>query len=99
MSTKHTPFTSEPSKPHSSANKPETHVDFQHFGADGKQDKELTSQYTHITDPTSVEYAERTQQLREEMKDSTNTEDNDDSDDSGGSDDAGDSGDGGEGGE
>lgn len=63
---KHTPFTSEPSKPHSSKAEPETHVDMYHYGEGGKEDEDLTVR--HITGEDTVKYGERTQELRDQQK-------------------------------
>lgn len=55
---KHTPFTSEMSKPHTSDAHPEVHVDCIAFGADGKQDPRLC--VDGITDKGSISLGQET---------------------------------------
>lgn len=55
---KHTPFTSEMSKPHTSDAHPEVHVDCIHYGADGKQDSRLC--VDGITDKGSISLGQDT---------------------------------------
>lgn len=95
---KHTPFTSEPSKPHESKAEPDTHVEIYHYGEDGKEDKDLTVR--HVTDEDTVKYGERTQELRDQQKqESVEAEESDEADSSDSSEDTdGDSGDSSEGG-
>lgn len=63
---KHTPYTSEPSKPHSSKAEPAEHVDIHHFGAGGKKDDSLT--VPHVTDKGHVEYGRATDEWRKSKK-------------------------------
>ena len=64
---KHSEFTSEYSKPHTSDGCPEVHVDQLHFGEDGKHDSRLD--VDHITDPGAIEMGQQTYELHKEKKD------------------------------
>ena len=55
---KHSPMTSEFSKPHTSRDCPEKHVDRIYFDKDGKQDSRLADH--HITDQGSVKMGQET---------------------------------------
>lgn len=63
---KHSPFTSEPSRPHSSQAEPREHVDIHHYGEDGKKDNSLT--VPHVTDKDHVEYGRNIDAMRKQKK-------------------------------
>ena len=63
---KHSPFTSEPSKPHSSKDEPRQHVEIHHFDEDGNKDDDMT--ISHVTDPKMVDYGHKIQEYRDKDK-------------------------------
>lgn len=63
---KHTPYTSEPSNPHSSKSESREHVDLHHYGEGGRKDDSLT--VPHLTDEKWVDYGRQAQEHREDQK-------------------------------
>lgn len=67
MASKHSPNTSEPSKPHSSKSEPREHVDVHHFDDKGQKDDSKT--ISHVTDKGMVDYGKDAQEWRDSQKD------------------------------
>lgn len=67
MSSKHSPNTSEPSKPHTSKAESQEHVDVHHFDEKGEKDNSKT--ISHVTDKGMVDYGKDAQAHRESQKD------------------------------
>jgi hypothetical protein len=63
---KHTPNTSEISKPHTSAAEPEEHVDALHFDEEGKHVRDVDT--NHLTDPGLIKMGEETYDKHQEDK-------------------------------
>ena len=63
---KHTPNTSEYSKPHESKAEPERHVDQHHYDEKGRKDEDLGK--AHITDKNAVEMGRQTHELHQAKK-------------------------------
>ncbi len=63
---KHTPNSSEFSKPHTSDDHPEKHVDQMHFDSNGNHDK--THDNDGITDPNAVQMGQETYEWHQDNK-------------------------------